>query len=133
MIAEGNDVAAAWPGIVRGLKATVRALYSAVDVIGLEGDVFVVAAPSDMHKKKCLELQEPVRSALTSAAGRPITLEVRVQTSRTASAASTTRPTPVDIVDMVNDSPSDDEPVESVVDQIAKSFPGARIVDSSKK
>ena len=151
VIAEGNDVAAAWPGIVRGLKATVRALYSAVDVIGLEGDVFVVAAPSDMHKKKCLELQEPVRSALTSAAGRPITLEVRVHAARAASSApkpNLARSSPdeknasrssvdasevIDPNDVVDSDAHLDEPVESVVDQIAKSFPGARIVDSSKK
>jgi len=129
----GDDLASAWPGVVRTLKATVRALYSAVEVVGTEGDTFVVAAPSEMHKKKCLELQEHVRTALTAAAGRPITLEVRVQTSRTTPASSAAKPTPVDTTDTVNDSTGNDEPVESVVDQIAKSFPGARIVDSSKK
>lgn len=133
VIAKGDDITAAWPGIVRSLKATVRALYSAVDVVGLDGDVFVVAAPSDMHKKKCLELQEPVCSALTGVAGRPITLEVRVQTSRTAPAVSAAKPTPTETIDLADDSLGDDDPVESVVDQIAKSFPGARIVDSSKK
>jgi DNA polymerase-3 subunit gamma/tau len=129
----GDDLASAWPGVVRTLKATVRALYSAVEVVGTEGDTFVVAAPSEMHKKKCLELQEHVRAALTAAAGRPVTLEVRVQTSRTTPASSAAKPTSVDTTDTVDDSTGDDEPVESVVDQIAKSFPGARIVDSSKK
>lgn len=118
---------------MRTLKATVRALYSAVEVVGSEGDTFVVAAPSEMHKKKCLELQEHVRATLSAAAGRPITLEVRVQTSRTTPAPSASKPTSVDTTDIVDDSTGDDEPVESVVDQIAKSFPGARIVDSSKK
>jgi len=129
----GDDLASAWPGVVRTLKATVRALYSAVEVVGTEGDTFVVAAPSEMHKKKCLELQEHVRAALTVAAGRPIKLEVRVQASRTTPASSAAKPTPVETIDTDDDSTGDDEPVESVVDQIAKSFPGARIVDSSKK
>ncbi len=132
-----DDLVAAWPGIVRTLKATVRALYSAVDVVALEGDTLVVAAPSEMHKKKCIELQAPVQSALTSAAGRPITLDVRVAAPRQANTVSATKPitkvhqtadNPVDFGDEVGD----DHPTESVVDQITKSFPGARIVDTKK-
>ena len=69
------------------MKATVRALYSAVDVVGLEGDTLVVSAPSEMHKKKCLELKDHVCTALTAAAGRPIDVDVRVQASRTVSSA----------------------------------------------
>jgi DNA polymerase III subunit gamma/tau len=133
--AAGGDLVAVWPSVVRGLKATVRALYSAVDVIGLEGDTLVVSAPSDMHKKKCVELKEPVCAALASVAGRPISLDVRVQASMPnmqkspkAPLIREANPEPDDILD---DS-GDDSPVESVVDQIAKSFPGARIVDSSK-
>lgn len=133
--AAGGDLVAVWPSVVRGLKATVRALYSAVDVIGLEGDTLVVSAPSDMHKKKCVELKEPVCAALASVAGRPISLDVRVQAatpntkkSPKAPLIREANPEPDDILD---DS-GDDSPVESVVDQIAKSFPGARIVDSSK-
>ena len=133
--AAGGDLVAVWPSVVRGLKATVRALYSAVDVIGLEGDTLVISAPSDMHKKKCVELKEPVCAALASAAGRPISLDVRVQASMPNMQKSPkdpsvreANPEPDDILD---DS-GDDSPVESVVDQIAKSFPGARIVDSSK-
>ena len=141
-VGQVDDLVTAWPGIVRTLKATVRALYSAVEVIGVEGDSFVVVAPSDMHKKKCLELQEHVRAALSSAVGRPVSLEIRVQPSRSATTSAAVRPVgggtrltppaaPDDTVDIVDD--ESDVPVESVVDQIAKSFPGARIVDSSKK
>ncbi|MFM8416349.1 MAG: ATP-binding protein, partial [Actinomycetota bacterium] len=86
-----DDIVAAWPGIVRTLKATVRALYSAVEVVGLEGDTLVVAAPSDMHKKKCTELQAPVRAALATAAGRPIAVEIRVQPSRSSATVSAAR------------------------------------------
>jgi len=136
-----DDLVAAWPGIVRTLKATVRALYSAVEVVGLDGDVFVVSAPSDMHKKKCLELQDQVNAALTRAAARSITIDIRVQAPRSASpggktVSSQSSPRDQDGAldgDVLEDGAShDDAPVESVVDQIAKSFPGARIVDSSK-
>jgi DNA polymerase-3 subunit gamma/tau len=132
-----DDLVASWPGIVRTLKATVRALYSAVDVVALDGNTLVVAAPSEMHKKKCVELQAPVQSALTSAAGRPIALDVRIAAPRQANTVSATKPisrahqtadAPVDFDDEVGD----DHPTESVVDQITKSFPGARIVDTKK-
>ena len=140
-----GDLVAAWPGVVRTLKATQRALYSAVEVIGMEGDTLVVSAPSDMHKKKCLELKDQVHAALSSAAGRPITLDIRVQASRTASTHNTSgtarRATStsdasahVDHAVVADDATKDDDdqPVESVVDQIAKQFPGARIVDTSQ-
>jgi DNA polymerase-3 subunit gamma/tau len=150
-----DDVVGAWPSVVRTLKATVRALYSAVDVVGIEGDTLVVSAPSEMHKKKCLELKDHVCTALTAAAGRPINVDVRVQASRVAGAASTAaspiaaatkgNATPTktqsqsnsvdDIgdIDDIADEDSDVALAESVVDHIAKQFPGARIVDNTKK
>ena len=130
------------------MKATVRALYSAVDVVGLEGDTLVVSAPSEMHKKKCLELKDHVCTALTAAAGRPIDVDVRVQASRSvptvaAASKSVTSPKEANLVsDHVSDHGTDhssdeidnnDAPAESVVDHIAKQFPGARIVDNTKK
>jgi len=136
----------AWPGIVRTLKATVRALYSAVEVVGVEEDTLIVNAPSEMHRKKCIELQDSVKAALTAAAGRSVGLEIRVQASRAVSNAVTQKqrsnnpPVGAHAVDVGAGDDADNEldgddvgPVESVVDQIAKSFPGARIVDSSKK
>ena len=132
-----DDLVTAWPSIVRTLKATVRALYSAVEVVGLEGDTLVVAAPSEMHKKKCVELQEAVRAALTSAAGRAISLEIRVAAPRQPATVSAAKPATAarsaadDDVDLDGDG-NDIEGAESVVDQIAKSFPGARIVDTKK-
>jgi len=132
-----DDLVTAWPSIVRTLKATVRALYSAVGVVGLEDDTLVVAAPSEMHKKKCVELQEAVRAALTSAAGRAISLEIRVAAPRQPATVSAAKPTTAarsaadDDVDLDGDG-NDIEGAESVVDQIAKSFPGARIVDTKK-
>jgi DNA polymerase-3 subunit gamma/tau len=137
-----GDLVAAWPGVVRTLKATQRALYSAVEVIAVEGDTLVVSAPSDMHKKKCLELKDHVHAALSAAAGRQVTLDIRVQESRTSSnsASGNTSPTsrranvPIENNDANDLSLADDDnqPVESVVDQIAKQFPGARIVDTSQ-
>ncbi len=146
VVTSTDDLVAAWPQVVRTLKATVRALYSAVDVVGLEGDTLVISAPSDMHKKKCMELQESVCAALTAAVGKPITLDVRVQQGRAVAAkpavsapVTSSRDTTPDLIsDVAADEFSEfndqsDVPVESVVDQIAKQFPGARIVDSPTK
>lgn len=121
-----DDLVAAWPNVIRTLKATQRALFSAVDVIAREGDTLVVSAPSDMHKKKCLELSEQVHAALSAAAGTPITLDIRVQVPRTSHTSPSSRPSSIP-----ND-PAADAPTESVVDEIARQFPGARIVDTSK-
>jgi DNA polymerase-3 subunit gamma/tau len=143
-----DDVVGAWPSVVRTLKATVRALYSAVDVVGIEGDTLVVSAPSEMHKKKCLELKDHVCTALTVAAGRPIDVDVRVQASRVAGGASRPAVPPATAASKSVASPeeanlvsdhgsdeidSDDAQAESVVDHVAKQFPGARIVDNTKK
>ena len=97
-----------------------------------------------MHKKKCLELKDHVCTALTAAAGRPINVDVRVQASRAvppAAAASKSVASPKEanlVSDHGTDHSSDeidnnDAPTESVVDHIAKQFPGARIVDNTKK
>ena len=75
--------------------------------------------------------------ALTSAAGRAISLEIRVAAPRqpatvsTATPATAARSATNDAVDLEDDG-DDFEGAESVVDQIAKSFPGARIVDTKK-
>ena len=121
-----DDLVAAWPNVIRTLKATQRALFSAVDVIAREGDTLVVSAPSDMHKKKCLELSEQVHAALSAAAGTPITLDIRVQVPRTSHTSPSSRPS------SIPNEPAADAPTESVVDEIARQFPGARIVDTSK-
>jgi hypothetical protein len=105
--------------------------------VGLEGDTLVVAAPSEMHKRKCVELQETVRAALASAAGRAISLEIRIAAPRQPANVSAAKPATVagsatnDDVDPEGDG-DNLEGGESVVDQIAKSFPGARIVDTKK-
>jgi DNA polymerase-3 subunit gamma/tau len=130
-----DDLVGAWPQVIRTLKATVRALYSAVDVIGVEDDTFIVAAPSEMHKKKCLELQDAVVVALTGVAGRPIALEIRVapdQPSRAPSSrpVGSTKSTKAPTMPVADEYEDEHSPVESVVGQIAKQFPGARIVDS---
>ena len=145
-----DDLVAAWPGLIRTLKATVRALYSAVEVSALEGDTLVVLAPSEMHKRKCLEWKSQVCEVLTKAAGREIDIDVQVQPPRNATpSAGTARPPaaasntaskpvvktaskPVDEPASPVAADEDSDATESAIDVVARSFQGSRIVDSPK-
>ena len=141
-----DDLVAAWPGLIRTLKATVRALYSAVEVSALEGDTLVVLAPSEMHKRKCLEWKSQVCEVLTKAAGREIDIDVQVQPPRNATpSAGTARPPaaasktaskaaskPVTEPASVAEADADSDATESAIDAVARSFQGSRIVDSPK-
>jgi hypothetical protein len=137
-----EDLVAAWPSLIRTLKATVRALYSAVEVSALEGDTLVVLAPSEMHKRKCLEWKSQVCEALTKAAGHPIDLDVQVKPPRNATpSVGTTRP-PAAVSKAANKpanepvstsaADEDCDATESAIDAVARSFEGSRIVDSPK-
>jgi hypothetical protein len=141
-----DDLVAAWPGLIRTLKATVRALYSAVEVSALEGDTLVVLAPSEMHKRKCLEWKSQVCEALTKAAGREIDIDVQVQPPRNATpSAGTARPPaaasktaskaaskPTNEPASTSAAGEDSDATESAIDAVARSFEGSRIVDSPK-
>jgi len=141
-----DDLVAAWPSLIRTLKATVRALYSAVEVTALEGDTLVVLAPSEMHKRKCLEWKSQVCEALTKAAGREIDIDVQVQPPRNATpSAGTARPPaaasktaskaaskPVTEPASVAEADADSDATEAAIDAVARSFQGSRIVDSPK-
>ena len=145
-----DDLVAAWPGLIRTFKATVRALYSAVEVSALEGDTLVVLAPSEMHKRKCLEWKSQVCEVLTKAAGREIDIDVQVQPPRNATpSAGTARPPatasntaskpvvktaskPVDEPASPVAADEDSDATESAIDVVARSFQGSRIVDSPK-
>jgi DNA polymerase-3 subunit gamma/tau len=137
-----DDLVAAWPNLIRTLKATVRALYSAVEVSALEGDTLVVLAPSEMHKRKCLEWKSQVCEALTKAAGREIDIEVQVQPPRNATPSSGAARPPA-VVSKAANKPAnepvstsaageDSDATESAIDAVARSFQGSRIVDSPK-
>jgi len=143
-----DDLVAAWPGLIRTLKATVRALYSAVEVSALEGDTLVVMAPSEMHKRKCLEWKSQVCEVLTKAAGREIDIDVQVQPPRNATPSAGTARPPAAASKPKNVSKNASKPVnepastfavdedsdaaESAIDAVARSFQGSRIVDSPK-
>ena len=131
-----GGLAELWPSALRTLKATVRALYSAVDIVSASDDTLVFSAPSDMHKKKCLEWKDPVVAALTNVVGRPVSIEFVVQAVRGAATAETVRPsaaTPPPAAAQPTAVESD-EPLsaDSFAEELSRQFPGSRVIDSPK-
>ena len=132
-----GDLADLWPSVLRTLKATVRALYSAVDIVSASDDALVFSAPSDMHKKKCLEWKDPVVAALTTSAGRPISIDFVVHGSRGPATAETVRPsaaTPAPEVAVASESDDVDESrsADSFAEELSRQFPGSTVIDSPK-
>jgi DNA polymerase-3 subunit gamma/tau len=136
-----GGLAELWPSALRTLKATVRALYSAVDIVSASDDMLVFSAPSDMHKKKCLEWKEPVVAALSSGAGKPVSIEFVVQAARGATSAETVRPStatpPPTAAQPTAAQPTaieSDEPLsaDSFAEELSRQFPGSRVIDSPK-
>ncbi|MEY4069141.1 MAG: polymerase gamma/tau subunit [Actinomycetota bacterium] len=132
-----GDLADLWPSVLRTLKATVRALYSAVDIVSASDDALVFSAPSDMHKKKCLEWKDPVVAALTTSAGRPISIDFVVHGSRGPATAETVRPSaaaPTPEVPVASESDEVDESrsADSFAEELSRQFPGSTVIDSPK-
>ncbi|MGA1261528.1 MAG: hypothetical protein ACO31F_05885, partial [Ilumatobacteraceae bacterium] len=108
----------------------------AVDIVSASDDTLWFSAPSDMHKKKCLEWKEPVVAALTNGAGRPVSIEFVVQAARGAATAETVRPstaTPQPVAAQPTAVESD-EPLsaDSFAEELSRQFPGSRVIDSPK-
>jgi DNA polymerase-3 subunit gamma/tau len=141
-----GGLAELWPSALRTLKATVRALYSAVDIVSASDDTLVFSAPSDMHKKKCLEWKDPVVAALSNGAGRPVSIEFVVQAVRGVATAETVRPSaatpPPTAAQPTAAQPTaaeptaveSDEPLsaDSFAEELSRQFPGSRVIDSPK-
>lgn len=132
-----GDLADLWPSVLRTLKATVRALYSAVDIVSASDDALVFSAPSDMHKKKCLEWKDPVVAALTTSAGRPISIDFVVHGSRGPATAETVRPsaaapTPEVAVASESDEVDESRSADSFAEELSRQFPGSTVIDSPK-
>ena len=132
-----GDLADLWPSVLRTLKATVRALYSAVDIVSASDDALVFSAPSDMHKKKCLEWKDPVVAALTTGAGRPISIDFVVHGSRGPATAETVRPsaaapTPEVAVASESDEVDESRSADSFAEELSRQFPGSTVIDSPK-
>jgi DNA polymerase-3 subunit gamma/tau len=136
-----------WADVVSGFKALARAVFSAVSAVGCVDGVLTVSAPNDAHQRKAQEHVAAVEAQLSSITGRKITIAFSAPTTRPSAAAPARAKVPVATDEQIAEAVFEDvDPSQltsapttksttttSVEDQLAKAFPGSKLVDKPKK
>jgi len=136
-----------WADVVSGFKALARAVFSAVSAVGCVDGVLTVSAPNDAHQRKAQEHVVAVEAQLSSITGRKITIAFSAPTTRPSAAAPARAKAPVATDEQIAEAVFEDvDPSQltsapttqsttttSVEDQLAKAFPGSKLVDKPKK
>lgn len=136
-----------WADVVSGFKALARAVFSAVSALSCVDGVLTVSAPNDAHQRKAQEHVAAVEAQLSSITGRKITITFSAPTTRPSAAAPARAKAPVATDEQIAEAVFEDvDPSQltsapttksttttSVEDQLAKAFPGSKLVDKPKK
>jgi DNA polymerase-3 subunit gamma/tau len=117
-----------WEQFKKTLRGLARAVYTAVDVVGIDGGTVTMVAPSAPHLAKCEQHRAEVEAAWASATGRPITITLGVAERATAPvpAAGPADDDAIDLDDLVDAGQG-----PSTLDRLAEAFPGAELVDKN--
>jgi hypothetical protein len=144
VVVDRDSLTQAWgDGILQGLSARAKALYSVGRFVASEGQAARFALPNAAHRDKCLERIAEVEGALGAHFGTRVRLELIVDggdggTSNGAVAIAPTRP---GVASEPEDALEDEDPEEldsvqgsedhqaSAVDRLLQAFPGASEVD----
>jgi DNA polymerase-3 subunit gamma/tau len=136
-----------WSDVVSGFKALARAVFSAVNAVSCVDGVLTVSAPNDAHQRKAQEHVAAVEAQLSSITGRKISIAFSAPTARPSAAAPVRAKAPVATDEQIAEAVFEDvDPSQltsapttqsttttSVEDQLAKAFPGSKLVDKPKK
>ena len=136
-----------WSDVVSGFKALARAVFSAVSAVSCVDGVLTVSAPNDAHQRKAQEHVAAVEAQLSSITGRKITIAFSAPTTRPSAAAPARAKAPVATDEQIAEAVFEDvDPSQltsapttksttttSVEDQLAKAFPGSKLVEKPKK
>jgi DNA polymerase-3 subunit gamma/tau len=136
-----------WADVVSGFKALARAMFSAVSAVSCVDGVLTVSAPNDAHQRKAQEHVAAVEAQLSSITGRKITIAFSAPTTRPSAAAPARAKAPVATDEQIAEAVFEDvDPSQltsapttksttttSVEDQLAKAFPGSKLVEKPKK
>lgn len=136
-----------WADVVSGFKALARAVFSAVSAVGCVDGVLTVSAPNDAHQRKAQEHVAAVEAQLSLITGRKITIAFSAPTTRPSTAAPARAKAPVATDEQIAEAVFEDvDPSQltsapttksttttSVEDQLAKAFPGSKLVEKPKK
>ena len=136
-----------WADVVSGFKALARAMFSAVSAVSCVDGVLTVSAPNDAHQRKAQEHVAAVEAQLSSITGRKITIAFSAPTTRPSAAVPARAKAPVATDEQIAEAVFEDvDPSQltsapttksttttSVEDQLAKAFPGSKLVEKPKK
>jgi DNA polymerase-3 subunit gamma/tau len=136
-----------WADVVSGFKALARAVFSAVNAVSCVDGVLTVSAPNDAHQRKAQEHVAAVEAQLSLITGRKISIAFSAPTGRPSAAAPVRAKAPVATDEQIAEAVFEDvDPSQltsapttqsttttSVEDQLAKAFPGSKLVDKPKK
>jgi DNA polymerase-3 subunit gamma/tau len=136
-----------WADVVSGFKALARAVFSAVSAVSCVDGVLTVSAPNDAHQRKAQEHVVAVEAQLSSITGRKITIAFNAPTAKPSAAAPVRAKAPVATDEQIAEAVFEDvDPSQltsapttksttttSVEEQLAKAFPGSKLVEKPKK
>ena len=126
-----------WPDVVAAQKPMVRALYSAMNLTDSRDGIITLLAPSDVHIAKSKEHLEAISMSLKTIAGKKIDLNFVVGESKRG---RNIKQSSTELIDEEIEEPVDLSETTKVpkgtgsspFDDLAKSFPGSRIIDDKK-
>ena len=136
-----------WADVVSGFKALARAVFSAVNAVSCVDGVLTVSAPNDAHQRKAQEHVAAVETQLSAITGRKITIAFSAPAAKPSVAAPVRAKAPVATDEQIAEAVFEDvDPSQltsvpttksttttSVEEQLAKAFPGSKLVEKPKK
>jgi DNA polymerase-3 subunit gamma/tau len=142
-----DELVSQWADVVSGFKALARAVFSAVSAVSCVDGALIVSAPNDAHQRKAQEHVVAVETQLSLITGRKITIAFSAPTTRPSAATPARAKAPVATDEQIAEAVFEDvDPSQltsapttksttttSVEDQLAKAFPGSKLVEKPKK
>ena len=132
-----DEVKRRWPEVVAAQKPMVRALFSAMNIVECRDGVITLSAPSDVHIAKSSEHLEAISLSLKTISGKQIKLNFVVGESKRNRNSKQNSPELIDEeieepVDLSETTKAPKGTRASPIDELAKAFPGSRIIDDKK-
>jgi DNA polymerase-3 subunit gamma/tau len=142
-----DQLVSQWADVVSGFKALARAVFSAVSAVSCVDGVLTVSAPNDAHQRKAQEHVAAVEAQLSSVTGRKITIAFSAPAAKPSVAAPARAKAPVatdeqiaeavfedvDLSQLTSAPTTKSTTTSSVEEQLAKAFPGSKLVEKPKK
>ncbi len=128
------EIKGVWSEVVAAQKPIVRALYSAVTVNECKDGVLTLGAPSEMHITKSNEHLQTLIESLHKIAGKKLEVKFVVAAAkRGKSASGSPEQDDYDAVEDISETTkAPPGKVSSPIDELAKAFPGSKIIDDKK-